>query len=167
MDDKGRKNKPIPTDTSLADEFKNSDLEVRPLSRVQTPKHPIDELEPSVSIPEATPATKIVDAIKVVTGSDLLPNLPLDEHVLGDKNHTVIGSYRVTKTLGQGTFGKVKEGVHMFTKQKVSASFVHFRLGRHQNPGEGQDHRCERCRARYAGNPYSEDREAPPYHPAV
>jgi 5'-AMP-activated protein kinase catalytic alpha subunit len=28
----------------------------------------------------------------------------------------MIGSYRVTKTLGQGTFGKVKEGLHVYTK---------------------------------------------------
>ena len=31
-----------------------------------------------------------------------------------------IGQYRITKTLGQGTFGKVKEGVHILTNQKVS-----------------------------------------------
>ena len=31
-----------------------------------------------------------------------------------------IGAYRITKTLGQGTFGKVKEGVHILTGQKVS-----------------------------------------------
>ena len=30
-----------------------------------------------------------------------------------------IGNYRITKTLGQGTFGKVKEGVHVLTGQKV------------------------------------------------
>lgn len=30
-----------------------------------------------------------------------------------------IGNYRITKTLGQGTFGKVKEGVHILTGQKV------------------------------------------------
>ena len=27
----------------------------------------------------------------------------------------VIGHYRITKTLGQGTFGKVKEGIHLHT----------------------------------------------------
>ena len=31
-----------------------------------------------------------------------------------------IGHYQITKTLGQGTFGKVKEGIHVLTKQKVS-----------------------------------------------
>ena len=64
-------------------------------------------------------------------GPCLLPNLPPLETYLGDKtpqkdgnlskadqliaNSRIIGSYRVTKTLGQGTFGKVKEGIHMFT----------------------------------------------------
>ena len=27
----------------------------------------------------------------------------------------IIGNYRITKTLGQGTFGKVKEGIHLWT----------------------------------------------------
>ena len=31
----------------------------------------------------------------------------------------IIGNYRITKTLGQGTFGKVKEGIHLWTEQKV------------------------------------------------
>jgi 5'-AMP-activated protein kinase catalytic alpha subunit len=30
----------------------------------------------------------------------------------------------VTKTLGQGTFGKVKEGVHVYTKQKVAIKIL-------------------------------------------
>jgi 5'-AMP-activated protein kinase catalytic alpha subunit len=36
----------------------------------------------------------------------------------------IIGSYRVTKTLGQGTFGKVKEGIHLFTEQKVAIKIL-------------------------------------------
>ena len=68
----------------------------------------------STSIPEVTPATK-TDINKAAQGSKLLPNLPLDDQELRDKNHVIIGSYRVTKTLGQGTFGKVKEGIHLFT----------------------------------------------------
>jgi hypothetical protein len=68
-------------------------------------------------VPEATPNTKVN---KVVHGSALLPNLPTDEEL---SSHAVIGSYRITKTLGQGTFGKVKEGIHLFTKQKVSLRF--------------------------------------------
>jgi hypothetical protein len=49
----------------------------------------------------------------VVHGSSLLPNLP--ENITTDKNTVIIGSYKITKTLGQGTFGKVKEGIHLFT----------------------------------------------------
>jgi 5'-AMP-activated protein kinase catalytic alpha subunit len=30
----------------------------------------------------------------------------------------------VTKTLGQGTFGKVKEGIHLFTGQKVAIKIL-------------------------------------------
>jgi serine/threonine protein kinase len=56
---------------------------------------------------------------KVVHGSSLLPNLPADMTEELDKKSIVIGSYKITKTLGQGTFGKVKEGIHLFTKQKV------------------------------------------------
>ena len=31
---------------------------------------------------------------------------------------------RVTKTLGHGTFGKVKEGIHLFTMQKVAIKIL-------------------------------------------
>ncbi len=47
-------------------------------------------------------------------GPELLPNLP-PEDPKQTKKQPIIGSYRVTKTLGQGTFGKVKEGIHLFT----------------------------------------------------
>ena len=30
-----------------------------------------------------------------------------------------IGDYRIERTLGQGTFGKVKQGIHIHTNQKV------------------------------------------------
>lgn len=66
-------------------------------------------------LPEATPNTKIN---KVVHGCALLPNLPTEDPDIN--SNSIIGSYRITKTLGQGTFGKVKEGIHLFTKQKVS-----------------------------------------------
>lgn len=36
----------------------------------------------------------------------------------------IIGSYRVIKTIGQGTFGKVKEGIHLFTQQKVAIKIL-------------------------------------------
>ena len=38
------------------------------------------------------------------------------KNVKNPANSGIIGSYRITKTLGQGTFGKVKEGVHIFTE---------------------------------------------------
>lgn len=38
--------------------------------------------------------------------------------------NNVIGSYRIEKTLGQGTFGKVKQGVHLHTKQKVAIKIL-------------------------------------------
>ena len=31
----------------------------------------------------------------------------------------VIGSYRVEKSIGQGTYGKVRIGIHLETKEKV------------------------------------------------
>ena len=43
----------------------------------------------------------------------MLPVLPPTE--TEPKKSFVIGSYLITKTLGQGTFGKVKEGTHLFT----------------------------------------------------
>jgi len=41
-----------------------------------------------------------------------------------EKKGFQIGSYRITKTLGQGTFGKVKEGVHIRTGQKVAIKIL-------------------------------------------
>jgi 5'-AMP-activated protein kinase catalytic alpha subunit len=35
-----------------------------------------------------------------------------------------VGSYLLTKTLGQGTFGKVKEGIHLFTDQRVAVKIL-------------------------------------------
>ena len=58
----------------------------------------------------------------MVHGSSLLPNLP--ENITTEKNTVIIGSYKITKTLGQGTFGKVKEGVHLFTQQKVAIKIL-------------------------------------------
>ena len=36
-----------------------------------------------------------------------------------DPNSRMIGDYIIEKTLGQGTFGKVKQGIHIHTNQKV------------------------------------------------
>ena len=40
---------------------------------------------------------------------------------MGDK---LIGDYKIEKTLGQGTFGKVKQGFHIFTGQKVAIKIL-------------------------------------------
>ena len=50
-----------------------------------------------------------------IKGPNLLPVLPPINVEDCQQRLQVIGSYRVTKTLGQGTFGKVKEGIHLFT----------------------------------------------------
>ncbi|CDW81651.1 carbon catabolite derepressing protein [Stylonychia lemnae] len=39
-------------------------------------------------------------------------------------NEKIIGSYRIEKTLGQGTFGKVKQGIHIHTEQKVAIKIL-------------------------------------------
>ncbi|TNV83544.1 hypothetical protein FGO68_gene10416 [Halteria grandinella] len=35
-----------------------------------------------------------------------------------------IGDYKFVKTLGQGTFGKVKQGIHIHTQQKVAIKIL-------------------------------------------
>jgi 5'-AMP-activated protein kinase catalytic alpha subunit len=35
-----------------------------------------------------------------------------------------IGDYRFVKTLGQATFGKVKQGIHVYTQQKVAIKIL-------------------------------------------
>ena len=44
-----------------------------------------------------------------------------------------IGPYILEKTLGQGTFGKVKLGVHLLTREKVKSTVI---LGCNKNPRE-------------------------------
>ncbi len=34
-------------------------------------------------------------------------------------NYNIIGNYRLEKTIGEGTFGKVKLGIHIPTEEKV------------------------------------------------
>lgn len=36
------------------------------------------------------------------------------------KEETIVGNYRVEKTIGSGTFGKVKQGTHLVTHEKVA-----------------------------------------------
>jgi serine/threonine protein kinase len=59
-----------------------------------------------------------------------------------DPNSRMIGDYRIDRTLGQGTFGKVKQGIHIHTNQKVGNSPISY-LGCHQNIRESEDQGCE------------------------
>jgi len=36
-----------------------------------------------------------------------------------DKNHKIIGDFKLGEKLGEGTFGKVRLAMHMITKEKV------------------------------------------------
>ena len=36
----------------------------------------------------------------------------------------MIGKYKLGKTLGKGTFGKVKQAMHTLTKQKVAIKII-------------------------------------------
>lgn len=36
----------------------------------------------------------------------------------------VIGNYRIGETIGQGTFGKVKLGIHLVTSEKVAVKIL-------------------------------------------
>ena len=37
-----------------------------------------------------------------------------------EKEKYILGNYKLGKTIGEGTFGKVKLGVHKITKEKVN-----------------------------------------------
>lgn len=56
-----------------------------------------------------------------VVGPLHLPNLPFCP---AEESKNIVGSYKITRTLGQGTFGKVKEGIHLFTGQKVAIKIL-------------------------------------------
>jgi hypothetical protein len=49
-----------------------------------------------------------------------------------------IGNYRLGKNIGEGTFGKVKLGIHILTGEKVSVSTCcsnqNFAIGSNKNP---------------------------------
>lgn len=49
---------------------------------------------------------------------------PLSKHLQLDSTIKMIGDYQIEKTLGQGTFGKVKQGFHIFTGQKVAIKIL-------------------------------------------
>lgn len=40
-------------------------------------------------------------------------------------NSLIVGDYKLGKTIGKGTFGKVKLGIHLKTKEKVVDSFIY------------------------------------------
>lgn len=42
--------------------------------------------------------------------------IPLSKNMEKNPKEKMIGDYVFEKTLGQGTFGKVKQGYHVFTK---------------------------------------------------
>ena len=42
----------------------------------------------------------------------------------GEKLPTRIGNYEMRQTLGRGTFGKVKSGVHVSTGEKVAIKII-------------------------------------------
>lgn len=93
-----------------------------------------------------------------------------------------VGKYEIGKTLGEGTFGKVKYAVNTETGEKVritevlgdslprarrthtpgltSAPPSPVRAGGHQDPGQGEDPEAEHGRADQEGG--EEGREAPP-----
>jgi len=37
-----------------------------------------------------------------------------------NSNENILGNYRVGKNIGEGTFGKVKLGTHIYTEEKVA-----------------------------------------------
>ena len=40
-----------------------------------------------------------------------------------EKEEYILGNYKLGKTIGEGTFGKVKLGVHKITGEKVNKNF--------------------------------------------
>lgn len=58
------------------------------------------------------------------TGGNKADNNPELVHFTGDSTKNMIGQFVLGKTLGQGTFGKVKLGSHIITGEKVSSKFI-------------------------------------------
>lgn len=48
----------------------------------------------------------------------------MQERTSEEKTLTRIGNYELRKTLGKGTFGKVKEGIHLSTGEKVAVKII-------------------------------------------
>lgn len=78
------------------------------------------------------------------------------------------------QNIGEGTFGKVKLGIHIDTQEKVSEratsvslsddSDPPFRLGGDQGAGEGQDNGACGLRARVKGDPHTQDPTTSQHH---
>jgi len=43
---------------------------------------------------------------------------------MSENANLMVGDYRLEKTIGQGTYGKVKLGIHMKTNEKVIYIFI-------------------------------------------
>ena len=41
-----------------------------------------------------------------------------------EKNSTIVGNYKMEKTIGEGTFGKVKLAVHIPTEEQVAIKIL-------------------------------------------
>lgn len=48
----------------------------------------------------------------------------MQERTSEEKTLTRIGNYELRKTLGKGTFGKVKVGIHLPTGEKVAVKII-------------------------------------------
>lgn len=84
----------------------------RPSSRVNKPAVPVQQSRPtSRNVPPSG------------GGNSAMPS--------GDNSkRQIVGQYMLGKTIGEGTFGKVKLAVHMPTGEKVSISFNWLYSGR-------------------------------------
>lgn len=56
--------------------------------------------------------------------SSLLPEQPLKAEDLDPTHAKTIGAYVLEKTLGKGTFGKVKAATHIKTGEKVAVKIL-------------------------------------------
>jgi 5'-AMP-activated protein kinase catalytic alpha subunit len=63
------------------------------------------------------------------------PQQQYNRNKRGGPPKKTIGQYELLETLGQGTFGKVKRGVHIVTKQEVAIKIIDKNQVREQNMG--------------------------------
>jgi serine/threonine protein kinase len=60
---------------------------------------------------------------KIVKSEDLKSIITFNLYYLIDINN-IIGNYRLEKTIGEGTFGKVKLGLHLPTEEQVAIKIL-------------------------------------------